>query len=123
MCVCVQHPTTEYGDLSETSKYQGEVTMLSDSEMSYNGGSVKQCTKRMPRRRLLSSEEYSDMLDDEEDVDIDDEQFLLERQKSRRERIMLQKKMGKKRMRKASVGTSTEEDGIIIGEVINAFKG
>ena len=56
------------------------------SGMSGMGGRMP---KRLPRRRLLSSEEFSDMLEDDDDADVDDEQFMLERQKSRKERLQV----------------------------------
>lgn len=107
-CV-VQVLSGEVGGVSDSSRGV-EYTMVTDSEMSYSttAGDMKSSAKRLPRRRLLSSEEFSDMLDDEEELDIDDAQFMLERQKSRRERIKLQKKSGKRRGRKVSVGLQVE---------------
>ena len=76
-------------DMSDSS-HPNTYSTKTDSELShYSLEHAGRCIKHLPRRRLLSSEEFSDMLEDEDEQEVDDEQFLLERQKSRQERLQV----------------------------------
>ena len=90
-------------ELSESSVFK---TSTYDATKSYKN--------RRPRRMSSTVAEIQTIRDED---DISNEQFLLERQQSRYMRHEVQRRMPRRKPpRRASVGTSTNEDGVLISQ-------
>ena len=81
-CDMSSHAKGAFGDYDQSdSSHPYTYSTKTDSELSHyslhdgpgGSGGGRNIPKRLPRRRLLSSEEFSDMLEDDDDADVDDE--------------------------------------------------
>ncbi len=111
-------------EYSDTSPYRSPACPRTDSDLPRAATDPQRDTdllrthsiRRPSRRRVTSTTSTDDTGEpgEDEDLDVDDEQFLLERQRCRQERLQQQHKKGRKRQgRRSTVGTCTREDGIL----------